>query len=165
MARRRGAGERIGLSVNNLGGTVRGGPDDVFSDLEGNFEFAHVLPGIAHVSRFVLDDGELPDGKRFSFPGLESYVTALPGTIAYAKIGGKGRTVVGRLVGRKDWNAVTVSFAPALPAEAEADVNGSIKKLLDVWADSPIGPIFFRSDFKAGGRWLVRAAAGVAGTV
>jgi hypothetical protein len=143
-----GAGERIGLSVDNLAGTIRGGPDDVFTDLEGKFEFAHVLPGVAHVSRFVLDDGKLPDGKRFSFPGLDTYVTALPGANAYAKIGGKGRTVVGRLVGRKDWNGVTISLAPALPAETGSDRAGSIKKLRDLWADSPIGPIFFRSDFK-----------------
>ena len=148
MARRPCAGERIGLSVDNLAGTVRGGPDDVFTDLEGNFEFAHVLPGIAHVSRFVLDDGKLPDGKRFSFPGLDTYVTALPGANAYAKIGGKGRTVTGRLVGRKDWNGVTVSFTPALPAEAESDATGSVKKLGDLWADSSIGPIFFRNDFQ-----------------
>ena len=111
-----GTNERIGLSVDRgPAGLITGGPDDVMTNDNGTFDFGRVLPGVVHVSRFIAPADAPPDAKRVTLDGLDAYVTARSGDQTWVLIGGQGRTVVGRLVGRKGWEGVTFSFAPRRP--------------------------------------------------
>jgi hypothetical protein len=101
-----------------------------------------------HVSRFVAQDDHGPGAKRITFDGLDARASAKAGGETQVLIGGQGRTVAGRLIGRKDWEGVTFSLAPPIPREGNAPDGGVVKEQFGLWSASSIGPIYFRSGLK-----------------
>ena len=138
-----GAGEPIGLALDEAGGIIRGGPADTATDTEGKFRFGRVLPGVVvHAARYFRGDDKTRLEVPFGFACLGAFARTREGSEAHVQIGGEGRTVVGRLVGRDDWTGVSFSLAPPLPPESR-----SARRRIDQAAIRPVGQKRDRPDF------------------
>jgi hypothetical protein len=119
------------------------------SDANGHFTFDNVLPGHAQVSRpFNFAKPTKSGTTSVMLPGMLVQVNVASGEPTPALIGGRGRTVKGRLTGRDSWQGVTMHFHPCAP---HIGMPGDA----DSWAawsefqKSAVGPIFFRTGLKA----------------
>jgi hypothetical protein len=115
---------------------------------DGAFVFGRVLPGLAHIScPITATPGNESGISEVNLVPLITRLTVQPGANR-ALLGGQGRTVRGRLVGRAEWADVTFHFHPTaphigLPGDDEMGKGwGALQK-------SPIGPLFFRNGLKA----------------
>ncbi len=112
------------------------------SDAEGRFVFTRVLPGQVQISRPLIRDGN-----ELALPGLVTHVGVQAGGSTPVVVGGRGRTVKGRLTGRSSWDGTRLRFAPTAPHigfpgdDAEWKAYGEFQR-------SSIGPIFFRDGLK-----------------
>ena len=131
--------------------------EKTISDANGNFVFDKVLPGRVQLSRPHTFDKPTKRGTTsVMLPGMTSHVAVKSGDPTRALIGGRGRTIKGRLTGRDAWEGVTIHFHPRAPHVGMPGDN-------EVWAawnefkTSAIGPIFFRSGLKpnADGRFEI----------
>lgn len=85
------------------------------TDRDGRFVFHKVPPGRAHLHR---DHGNDVDFNQrhpwtFEFPDNDVFVSA--NTPTSVVLGGRGRPVTGRLVGRADWTGVTIRISRPIP--------------------------------------------------
>jgi hypothetical protein len=78
------------------------------TDIDGRFLFRKVPPGHAMLQREQHKDGRVDPREPWTapFPHVEFHVSANEPTDVV--VGGFGCPVIGKLVGRKDWNQVTV---------------------------------------------------------
>ena len=115
------------------------------SDAAGRFVFDRILPGRVQLARpFTFPEPTKTGTISVMLPGLVTHLTVKPGQPTGAIIGGKGRSVTGRLTGRDTWEQVKIHFHPRAPRPAH-------KAAWTAWhqfQNSAIGPIFFRKDEK-----------------
>lgn len=145
-----GAGEVIDLIVDHGDGYGYPGiltqSGTVTADAQGDFVFERVLPGVAQLSipfKVMGDKGE-------------EFTTYQEGTVMHANVkapqtevmmGGKGRTVKGKLTGRDAWDGVIFHFHPNAPHFGLEGDNVMWKAWND-FKHSPKGPVFFRDGLK-----------------
>lgn len=89
------AGERIRLDGQST-----------LTDDQGRFVFEYVRPGEVYVGRHALPKG---DKSGWIITNPNGRLNVAPGTTTQCVFGGKGRPIVGRVTGFKDWQNVTVS--------------------------------------------------------
>ncbi len=170
--------DQVGADQPVHAGTVRqyeyGNPGAIVasantrSDAQGNFVLDKVLPGRVGVSGGI--DLSNPPGSLgmspLNFDPGRSGTSSLnfdrqtvevdsDGEPTVLLIGGRGRTVAGRLTGRDRWEGVTLKYLPKVPdslAFAGAGVNFAvgdrreIGRLYGLWEHSAIGPLYFRGE-------------------
>jgi hypothetical protein len=114
---------------------------------DGTFVFGRVLPGLAQIScPPATAPGNQSGISEVNLRPLVTHLTVQPGANR-ALLGGQGRTIRGRLVGRADWAGFTFYFHPTaphigLPGDDEMWKGwGALQK-------SPAGPLFFRNGLK-----------------
>ena len=112
------------------------------TDAEGRFVFDKVLPGRAQISRPITRDDNA-----FMLPGLFTHIDVNTEGSTPAVIGGRGRTVKGRLTGRGSWEGVSLSIFPTAPHIGFPSDDAQWAAYGDFKASS-IGPIFFRDGLK-----------------
>ncbi|MGI8602477.1 MAG: M56 family metallopeptidase [Verrucomicrobiales bacterium] len=119
------------------------------TDGNGQFTFDKVLPGQVQLARpFILGKPTKSGTTSVVLPGMFAHVTVKPGVPTPALIGGRGRTVKGRLVGRDSWDGVTMHFHPRAPHIGMPGDEDS----WTAWTQfqkSSIGPIFFRTGLQS----------------
>jgi hypothetical protein len=111
---------------------------DSRTDAQGRFNFEKVLPGRVQISRPISigTTGVV-------LPGLVTHLDVRAGETTEVLLGGQGRTVRGRLIGRDSWDDVTFHFHPTAPHIGFPGDDDSWKGF--AWfRRSPIGPLFFR---------------------
>jgi hypothetical protein len=114
---------------------------------DGTFIFERVLPGAAQISCPIAatPGNQSGIGEVSLFP-LITHLTVQPGTNR-ALLGGQGRTIRGRLVGRAEWADVTFHFHPTAPHIGLPD-DDEMGKGWGALLKSPAGPLFFRKGLK-----------------
>ena len=145
-----GAGEVIDLSVDH--GDAYGYPGilsqsgTVTADAQGNFVFERVLPGQVQLSIPFKIRGE--KGEEFTAyqEGMMMHADVRESPTE-VMMGGKGRTVKGKLTGRDSWDGVVFHFHPTAPHIGFEGDNLMWKAWKD-FKDSPKGPVFFRDGLK-----------------
>jgi hypothetical protein len=108
---------------------------------DGTFIFERVLPGLAQITpgnKAGISEVDL-------FP-LITHLTVQPGANR-ALLGGQGRTIRGRLVGRAEWADVTFHFHPTAPHIGLPD-DDEMGKGWGALQKSPTGPLYFRNGLK-----------------
>jgi beta-lactamase regulating signal transducer with metallopeptidase domain len=145
-----GSDEMVNLSINR--GDALGYPDivaqydETIANDKGHFVFERVLPGMAQLSCPIEFDAG--DGKKYS-----SY---LEGRITHADIkaphtsviiGGKGRTVTGKLTGFANLNGITFRVHPNAPHFGRPGDDRQWAAW-NVFKQSPAGGSFFRDGLK-----------------
>ena len=150
---RPGAGERIFLrrvqpNPPNPPSPILLSESETRCDESGNFALDKVLPGSVEVGVFFQDAAQPPEAAARR-EIADASTTVGPGEQGHVLLGGPGVSVVGRLVGRKDWVGAKVSLVPkrhkfsGVPSE-----NSQASKIYDAWAASPSGPSFFHHDIE-----------------
>ena len=114
------------------------------TDDQGKFALDKVLPGRAGVSGGVsLAPGRRALGMtRIDFDQQVVQVESddVPATVL---VGGRGRTVTGRLTGRDSWQGVTLNYVPNAPNPSFPGAAQMGRKY-GMWEDSSLGPLYFR---------------------
>ncbi len=117
------------------------------TDLKGRFVIEKLLPGRTQVSLpFTL-----------SMPGKGSTGVVLPGMFAHVDVtsgvptkiilGGRGRTVKGRLDGRSSWEGVMMNFHPTAPHVGGRGDENDWKAWIE-FQNSDLGELYFRGNLK-----------------
>jgi hypothetical protein len=146
-----GANERVSLSIyrHEYGypGMISSSAD-AGSDAEGRFVFEKVLPGHAQISRPIRlpEKGELGIQDAI-FDGLVFHIDVASDKPTSVLIGGRGRKITGRLVGRANWQDVTMHFHPEAP-HIGMPGDETMWQAFGVFRESAIGPLFFRDQLK-----------------
>ena len=145
---RAGANEEISLIIHR---DTYGYPgvvaqyENAKSDADGRFVFDKVLPGRVQLSRaFTFPKPTKSNTTSVMLPGMVAHVTVRSGEPTAALIGGRGRTVKGRLTGRDSWDQVRIHFHPRAPRPGNKDAWTAQRE----FQNSAMGPLFFRSDLK-----------------
>ena len=117
------------------------------TDADGRFTMERVLPGVVQLSCPIPATSGNPSGlTEINLPGMTTQLTVQPGNNS-ALLGGQGRVVNGRLVGRESWSDVTFHFHPTAPRIGFAGDH----EIWSAWRhleSSSVGPVFFRKDLK-----------------
>ena len=119
--------------------------EETESDGDGRFVFDKVLPGRVQLSRPHKFAKPTKSGTTsVMLPGMVAQVVVKSDGPTAALIGGRGRTIKGRLSGRDSWDGVTMHFHPRAP---HVGLPGD-DDMWTAWGEfqkSAIGPIFFRT--------------------
>lgn len=119
------------------------------TDSDGRFLFDRVAPARTHVAQSIELPQPRDDGvSTVTLPGLSATVDVKPGVVTTTLLGGQGRTVRGRLVGRESWEGVTMHFHPRAPHIGFPGDNASWQAF-SLFEHSEIGPHFFRKGVKS----------------
>ena len=114
---------------------------------DGTFLFERVLPGLAQIScPLAATPGNQSGICEVNLLAQSTHLTVQPGANR-ALLGGQGRTIRGRLVGRADWANVSFHFHPTAP---HIGLPGD-DEMWKGWSSlqkSPVGPLFFRTGLK-----------------
>lgn len=145
-----GAGRKVSLSIHR---DTYGYPgviaqyESVTTDASGRFTFERVLPGLTQFScPLKVDGGEASGISEINLPGLTTHLTVAPGRNT-ALLGGQGRTLRGRLIGRDSFADITLRFHPTAPRVGFGGDPG----IWSAWTalrESPLGPAFHRGGLK-----------------
>jgi hypothetical protein len=110
---------------------------------DGTFVLDHILPGRAQLScPITATAGNKSGFTEISLSPLITHLSVQPGANP-ALLGGQGRTVQGRLVGRESWNGVIFGFHPPAP-HIGFPGDDEMWKAWSAFQKSPAGPLFFR---------------------
>jgi hypothetical protein len=110
---------------------------------DGTFVFGRILPGSVQLSCPIpATPGNQSGISEINLSALTTHLAAQPGANR-ALLGGQGRTVRGRLVGRADWAGVTFHFHPTAP-HIGFPGDDEMWKGWSALQKSPAGPLFFR---------------------
>lgn len=148
---RKGAGDKVDLSISR--GDEWGWPDIITqrdtetANEDGIFVFQRLIPGVtAQLSSPLKVKGE--DGGEVSI--YESARICHVKTMSphgSAMLGGVGRTVTGRCLGRLSWEGVTYHFHPTAP-HIGFQGDDVMWKAWQALREGPDGPTFFRNGLK-----------------
>lgn len=144
-----GRGEKVSLSANH--GDAYGYPDilsqsdETVASEEGVFVFQRVLPGLCQLSCPIIPEpGNAAGFTAINLDGRLTHATVVTGpTITPVVIGGVGRTVKGRLIGRASYDGVTLRFHPTAP-HIGLPGDDEIWKAWSAFRTSAQGHHFFR---------------------
>jgi hypothetical protein len=146
-----GTDEPVGLSIHRheygYPGTIAQYAETK-TGADGHFVFTRVLPGRAQISRWIVStDPGASRAKSSIFPGLFTHVNVQSGDATPVLIGGQGRKVTGRLIGREKWDGVTFHLHPVAPHVGFAG-DDEEWKAFGRFGGTPIGRLFFRGKLK-----------------
>ena len=114
---------------------------------DGSFSMERVLPGTTQFSCPFPVAGDGRSGiTEVNMSGMTTHVTVQPGTNSVL-LGGRGRTVLGRVVGRASWTGVTFHFHPTAPHIGFGG-DEAMWSAWTAWQNSSLGPVFFRKGLK-----------------
>jgi hypothetical protein len=114
---------------------------------DGSFSMERVLPGTTQFSCPLPVAVEGRSGiTEVNMSGMTTHVTVQPGTNSVL-LGGRGRTVLGRVVGRASWTGVTFHFHPTAPHIGFGG-DEAMWSAWTAWQNSSLGPVFFRKGLK-----------------
>jgi hypothetical protein len=123
---------------------VVGCRQSVVTDDQGRFRVERLPPGLAQVSHVI----EVPGKEGSSYRPVQ-FVEVLPGEPTRMVFGGRGRPVVGKLVGADSYEGVRIRIAPNAPHPAFLrDPNDVVWPAYGQFLNSPAGKNYVKGGIK-----------------